>query len=556
MAKSMDQFADELQQTVIGTMQRIAAGDLTVKVSPHDDQDEIQPALRTTIESLRRLVSDTKMLSQAATESQFATRANTEHYEGDYRLIVEGFNATLDTIVGGIDYQNNEITRLTDNLQRLAIGDLNLDLTVAEGDERTQLYRENFTKINGSLEKLQFSLETIQEMAVQVADGDLSQLEEFSQIRAERSKNDRLIPAFIQMTETIREMADEVNRLTRAASEGQLETRGAVDKFKGYYRSVVEGINQTLDAIGAPLKETLQTLDRMAGNDYTCPMNSTYQGAFKQLADAVNRVQDTLNRTLREINISAEQIANGSKQVADGSDQVSQGATAQAASVEELSATIMQIAAQTRENAASAENANQVSLTAKTMAEQGNEQMQGMLQAMAEIRRSSEEISKIIKVIDEIAFQTNILALNAAIEAARAGQYGRGFAVVAQEVRNLAGRSADAAKETTNMIESSIKKVKDGTGITEAAAASLTQIVTGVSQATGLVGNIAAASEQQAVSIDQLTEGIDQVSRVVQANTATAEESAATCQELSGQAVVLKEMVNQFKLQEAAGAAG
>jgi methyl-accepting chemotaxis protein len=550
MAQSMDMFADDLQNTVIGTMQQIAAGDLTAEVEAQDERDEIRPALRTTIEALRRLAGDAKMLSQAAVLGRFDTRAATENYEGEYRLIVEGINATLDTVVGGVDYQNTAIARLAGNLQRLAIGDLNLDLTVADGDECTKVYQENFIRINQDLQRVQSSLESIQEMAVQVAQGDVSRLDDFYRLREGRSANDRLIPSLIQMMETIQAMANEVDRLTQGASEGDLKVRGNVDQFAGYYRSVVAGINHTLDAMGTPLGETLQVLDRMAKNDYTCTMNTAYQGAFQQLAEAVNRVQGTLNRTLQEINLAAEQITIGSKQVADGSEQVSQGATAQAGSVQELSATITQIAAQTRENAASADNAKRMALTAKKKAEQGNDQMQEMLQAMAEIHQSSEGISKIIKVIDEIAFQTNILALNAAIEAARAGQYGRGFAVVAQEVRNLAARSAGAAKETTEMIENSIKKVKDGTEITETAAAALAQIVQGVSQSTGLVEKIATASAEQALGISQVTQGINQVSQVVQANTATAEESAATCQTLFSQAEALKQLVNQFKLKE------
>jgi methyl-accepting chemotaxis protein len=554
MAASMDRFADDLQKVVIGTMQQIAAGDLTAEVITEDEHDEIRPALLKIIESLRRMSGDAMMLAQSAVEGRFETRADTTNYEGDYRLIVEGINATLDTVVGGMEYQSAEIARLAGNLQRLAAGDLNLDLTVAESDDCTRMYYENFSQINQDLKMLQTSLESIQEVATLVARGDVSRLEEFYRLRASRSENDRLIPSLIQMMETIGEMAREVNRLTQGAVEGNLEMRGDVEKFEGFYRSVIEGINQTLDAMGTPLGETLRILDRMAENDYSSRMNTGYQGAFQQLAVAINLVHETLNRTLEEINRSAAQIASGSKEVTNGSELVSQGATAQAGAIQELSATIAEIAAQTRENAANADNANRMALTARENAEQGNAQMQEMILAMAEIRQSSESISKIIKVIDEIAFQTNILALNAAIEAARAGQYGRGFAVVATEVRNLASRSSEAAKETTEMIENSIKKVKDGTGITEAAAAALVHIVEGVSQATGMVGNIAVASGQQAQSIHQVTLSIDEVSRVVQANTATAEESAATCQELSGQAEILRDMVNQFKLKSEAEA--
>jgi methyl-accepting chemotaxis protein len=548
MAQSMDQFAEDLQKTVIGTMQQIAAGDLTAEIQSYDGQDEIRPALRTTIAALRRLAGDAKMLARAAAEGRFTTRAAVENYQGDYRLIVAGINATLDTIISGIDYQNAEISRLTGNLQRLASGDLRLDLTVTAGDERTKIYQTSFTRINQHLQMVQDSLKSIQEMANQVAQGDVSRLDEFYRLREKRSENDRLIPSFIQMMETIREMAREVKRLTQAAAAGSLEVRGEVAKFAGHYLAIVAGINQTLDAMGAPLTETMQILGRMAGNDYTSAMSTTYQGAFHQLAAAVNRVQETLNRTLGEINISAEQITIGSKQMADGSEQISQGAMTQAGSVQELSAAITQIAAQTRENAANAEDAKQMALTAKELAEQGNVHMQELLGAMTEIYQSSEGISKIIKVIEEIAFQTNILALNAAIEAARAGQSGRGFTVVAQEVRNLAVRSADAVKETAAMIENSIQKVNHGAEITKAAATALTQIVQGVSQSTVLAEKIAAASAEQALGINQITQGIDQVSQIVQSNTAAAEASAATCQELFGQAAALKRVVSQFKL--------
>ncbi len=257
---------------------------------------------------------------------------------------------------------------------------------------------------------------------------------------------------------------------------------------------------------------------------------------------------ESLKKLLAEIDIAAEQVSAGTRQVSDGSQEISQGATEQASAIEELTVSVSQIAEQTRQNAISANQANELTIAAAAEAAKGNERMKAMQQAMNEISEASSSISKIIKVIDDIAFQTNILALNAAVEAARAGVHGKGFAVVAEEVRNLAARSAGAAKETTELIEGSIKKTEAGTNIANDTANALSAIVDGVDKAAQLVGEIATASGEQAGAIAQVDRGIEQMSQVVQTNSATSEETAAAAQELSSQAEMLKGLVGQFRL--------
>ena len=255
-----------------------------------------------------------------------------------------------------------------------------------------------------------------------------------------------------------------------------------------------------------------------------------------------------LNEVLGDIFAASEQVSSGASQLADSSMSLSQGASEQASSIEELTASLEQISSQTKLNAQNASQANKLASIAQGNAEQGNGQMQEMLRAMEEINQSSSSISKIIKVIDDIAFQTNILALNAAVEAARAGQHGKGFAVVAEEVRNLAAKSASAAKETTDMIEGSIKKVEAGTKLAVHTAEALNQIVEGVAQAAALVKQIDVASSEQATGLAQINQAVMQVSQVVQANSAVSEQSAAASKELSGQAEMMRMSVSKFKL--------
>ncbi|MCL1816189.1 MAG: methyl-accepting chemotaxis protein [Clostridiales bacterium] len=268
------------------------------------------------------------------------------------------------------------------------------------------------------------------------------------------------------------------------------------------------------------------------------------------LAVSLKAMTDSLHNMFSDINHSSDQVSSGAKQIADGSQALAQGASEQAASIKQLSVAISDIAQKTKDNASKAVRAASLADAIKDNAEKGSQQMDEMTSAVQEIKQSSQSIGKVIKVIDDIAFQTNILALNAAVEAARAGTHGKGFAVVAEEVRSLASKSAEAAKETSALIENSIAKVELGHAIAGETAASLSDIVSGIKESDRLVKEIALSSEEQAQEIKQLNTGIDQVAQVVQQNSATAQQSAASSQEMSSQSAILENLIGRFKLEK------
>ncbi len=316
--------------------------------------------------------------------------------------------------------------------------------------------------------------------------------------------------------------------------------------------SLAKAFRNMASILSDVISDASRLLEEMAdGNfDVRTKAEESYVGDFQGLLLSIRKLNRGLSSTLGQINLSADQVAAGASQVSNGSQALSQGATEQASAVEELAATISNISEQIKETASNALDARKRSGVAGDEMEGCNTQMHDMMSAMQEINRTSNEIGKIIKTIEDIAFQTNILALNAAVEASRAGAAGKGFAVVAEEVRNLAGKSTAASKDTAELIESSIRAVSRGTKIADSTAQALMKVVEEVRTVASAVENIADAAEEQSGAVEQVTVGVDQISSVVQTNSATAEQSAAASQELSSQAEVLKDLVAQFQLRE------
>jgi methyl-accepting chemotaxis protein len=572
-------------RSVQDAFNRLAEGDTGLlekfeTIGKRSQNDRLMPAAIQTYRYIRNIITDVnKITFECMNGNLKEAKEKPENYVGGYREIVIGINSIIDAISKPLDESLSV-------LSQMALNDYTKTMTTD--------YKGEFLGFANSINDVQKRLLAAQNVAIKISKGDISELENFRKL-GKRSENDKLVPAFTGMMEAIQTLIDETEMLSEAAVNGDLNVRGNSAKFQGGYSDIINGFNNTLDGVVNPINEVVEALGKMAEGSVNHSVEGKYKGAYENLinslnstlgilrnvitdisnvlqniskgnlnidyvrnykgdyrtiSDALNDIIKSLNNTLSEVNSAAEQVASGADQISQASLTLSQGAEEQASSIEEVTAALTQVSAQVKQNALSANEANKLSLTAKNDAVKGNEHMKEMQQAMYDINTASTNISKIIKVIDDIAFQTNILALNAAVEAARAGQYGKGFAVVAEEVRNLAQKSASAAKDTTTMIEGSIEKVEAGTKIANSTAIALNEIVESITKAAELVGSIALASTEQATAITQVNQAVDQVSGVIQTNSATAEESASSSEELSSQAEMLKQMVNKFKLRE------
>lgn len=305
--------------------------------------------------------------------------------------------------------------------------------------------------------------------------------------------------------------------------------------------------NDTVCYLHDIISEISHILDEMANGNLAVATECTYHGDFDQIRVSITNIIENMNEVIGGISMAADQVAAGSTQVANGAQLLANGAVEQNEQVDELVSRIQQVSSVTKNNAAECTSASQITMTVAQKLEESNQYMHQMVEAMSRINNSSEQIGKIIKTIEDIAFQTNILALNAAVEAARAGTAGKGFAVVADEVRNLASKSAEAASQTTTLIESSMLAVENGTRIAHETEQSLQEVVDTANQITTIIEDIVRLSEEQAVEIEHISDGVETISHVIQSNSATAEQSAATSQELSGQANTMNDLVDKFK---------
>ena len=318
--------------------------------------------------------------------------------------------------------------------------------------------------------------------------------------------------------------------------------------YSGSFKAIIDDFENTASEISSYINEVSNDLEAISRGDLTTEITREYQGSFTAIKNSLNHISTSLNRTIREISVAAGQVLSGANQIATSATQLASGAQEQASSVQQLNTSIDIINEQTRQNADSASTARDISYKSALNAKEGNEAMNQTVEAMVQIKESSDNISKIIKTIQNIAFQTNLLALNASVEAARAGEQGKGFSVVADEVRSLAGRSEEAANETTTLIQDSIERVEIGSGIAESSSKSLDAIVASSGEVSDIIEGISTASHEQAEAIALVSTGLEEISKVTQNNSAVSQETAAASQELNSQAEILQQLVSYFKL--------
>jgi len=568
---------------------QISKGDIPAKITDtyNGDFNTIKNNLNQCIDAVNALVADAALLAKAAVEGKLATRADASKHYGDYRKVVAGVNDTLDSVIGPLnvaakyvdsiskgeipakitDTYNGDFNLIKNNLNQCidAVNMLVADAvmlskaavdgklaTRADASKHKGDYRKVVQGVNDTLDAVIGPLNVTAKYVDSISKGEIP-----AKITDNYNGDFNLIKNNLnQCIEAVNILVADAVMLSQAAVEGKLTTRADATKHAGDFRKIVQGVNQTLDAVLEPINEAAGVLEKLSQRDLRARVKGVYQGDHAKIKESVNATGEALHDALLRVAVAVDQVSSASGQIASSSQSVADGASQQASALEETSSSLESMSAMTKRSADNAQQANALAQTAKGAATEGASAMEQMGTAMTKIRASAEGTSQIIKDINEIAFQTNLLALNAAVEAARAGEAGRGFAVVAEEVRSLALRSKEAAMKTEVLIKESVRQAEEGEVTAKGVSSKLGEIVTGVTKVTDIVAEISASAKEQSGGIDQVNRAVTEMNKVTQQNAANSEESSSAAAELSSQSEELAAMIGAFQLARQTSGAG
>ncbi|MCL2416096.1 MAG: methyl-accepting chemotaxis protein, partial [Defluviitaleaceae bacterium] len=459
-------------------------------------------------------------------------RTSTEKYSGAYKEMLEGVNLFTDNFV-------NDMLDVIKILEMIAEGDFNIT---------TRKFVGKKVVLNQKLDLLLTNLKSVSSdincLTKSALEGNLD-----NRANAERYKGDwlLLLNGMNDLMSAVDTPLDEVKVRLHEMADGDFNAR-VLGEYSGAFAEVKNAMNTTGQIMREYMSEITQILQAMADGDFTMRITRKYIGSYAPIKEAVNVIIESLNHSMTEIRGLAEHVLSGASQIAHGAQDLANGSNMQANSIEELTVSIETATNRSRQSAEAAINANAISREYQEIAKSGNSEMQTMVNTMCDIKSSSENIAKIIKIIDDIALQTNLLALNASVEAARAGEQGRSFSVVAEEVRSLASKSQKSAKDTADEIGGSLRIVDEGVQVAQATASSLQEIISHIDEVSKIISNIADMSGDGQESLSLINQGINEIASVVQTNSAAAQQFAAASQELNSQAENLRQLVSVFKL--------
>ena len=491
------------------------------------------------VDVIKSMVDDLSTVYHAySVQGNSKYRIDADKYQNSFKEMVGSINQILDEEV-------ENITSIVDTVNGISEGNFDVQIREMPGDFafQTQAIRAVITNLKG------VSAEVTGMIEAAAVKGKLD-----FKTDADNYKGDwrNIMVGLNDIAKAVNAPLVEISGVMASLSKGGFDKK-ITGSYSGDFLELSKATNETIDAISGYLAEMRNVLTAISQGDLTQSIDSAIaakfsERSFAEITNAINGISRQLHKTMSEISAASGQVLSGANQISNSATELASGAQEQASSVEELNASIDLINQQTQHNADNALTANELSQKSSVNAQEGNDAMKQTVEAMAQIKESSNSISKIINTIQDIAFQTNLLALNASVEAARAGEHGKGFAVVADEVRTLAGRSQDAANETTTLIQDSINRVENGASIAETTSTSLDSIVTSAGEVSEIINGITASSKEQAEAIKQIGDGLEQISKVTQSNSAVSEETAAAAEELNSQAEVLRQLVSYFKL--------